>query len=503
MSEPNAEPKPAAKVFISYSWSTEEHKQWVKNIADRLIMVGVDVVGDFYDLPPGHDKFAFMERMVNDPTVERVLLVCDRQYAEKANSRKGGVGTETEIVTPEVYNHTRQEKFIPVLRERHPDGTEALPTYLKTRIYFDLTDGQRYGEELERLERFLLKLPEFKRPPLGEPPAHYLTETRVVSETTNQFQRLKDAVERGKGNVGVIRHDYLQALSEALAGFRITDNMRQQEREGRGAAQQVIDAVEQMRLYRDEFIDFAILYASYQHNDPEAFADVHGFLERLLPLFSSQGSASYYDCQFDAHKHVGRELVLYLLAALMGKRRHKLAAEFMDARYYHQREDGRESYTDDITAFDQYTGTLEREQREDRQKSRAQLTLDAAHPRIPVKQIVHADLLVCLRRAMRDQDGWYPRLTPLAHNFGPIEVLARARTPTGLPAVQELFDVRDLRGLAEGLFVAMAKGHLKVLQSERSLRFGNGIEELLNWKELRGFLTPGPRTDPFTGQAIG
>ena len=36
---------------------------------------GVDVVLDVYDLKEGSDKYAFMERMVTDPTVSHVLVL--------------------------------------------------------------------------------------------------------------------------------------------------------------------------------------------------------------------------------------------------------------------------------------------------------------------------------------------------------------------------------------------------------------------------------------------
>lgn len=82
------------KAFISYSWSSPEHEQWVVDLADELTQVGVHVVLDKFDLQEGHDTLAFMEQMVSDPDIKKVLLICDKVYAEKANGRKGGVGTE-------------------------------------------------------------------------------------------------------------------------------------------------------------------------------------------------------------------------------------------------------------------------------------------------------------------------------------------------------------------------------------------------------------------------
>lgn len=57
------------KAFISYSWSSTGHQALVGQWAEQLVSDGVDVVLDIYDLKEGHDKFAFMERMVTDRSV--------------------------------------------------------------------------------------------------------------------------------------------------------------------------------------------------------------------------------------------------------------------------------------------------------------------------------------------------------------------------------------------------------------------------------------------------
>src|SRR5438270_13112282 len=89
------------KAFISYSWSSPQHQQWVLDLATQLRENGVDVTIDKWDLKEGHDAIAFMEQMVTDPQIQKVIVVLDRTYAEKADGRQGGVGTETQIISPE------------------------------------------------------------------------------------------------------------------------------------------------------------------------------------------------------------------------------------------------------------------------------------------------------------------------------------------------------------------------------------------------------------------
>lgn len=111
------------KVFISYSWTSEEYQNRVIEFATRLRQQhSVDVKLDVWDLKAGQDTYKFMEQCVTDPDIDRVLILCDKRYAEKADERKGGVGDETAIITPEVYGNVTQEKFIPVVMEKDENG---------------------------------------------------------------------------------------------------------------------------------------------------------------------------------------------------------------------------------------------------------------------------------------------------------------------------------------------------------------------------------------------
>ena len=60
-------PEENPKLFISYSWTSPDHEQWVLNLATELRESGIDVILDKWDLKEGHDANAFMERMVTGP----------------------------------------------------------------------------------------------------------------------------------------------------------------------------------------------------------------------------------------------------------------------------------------------------------------------------------------------------------------------------------------------------------------------------------------------------
>jgi len=48
-------------VFISYSHDSEEHKNWVLQLATRLRLNGVDIILDSWNLKLGSDIASFME----------------------------------------------------------------------------------------------------------------------------------------------------------------------------------------------------------------------------------------------------------------------------------------------------------------------------------------------------------------------------------------------------------------------------------------------------------
>jgi len=136
--------------FISYSWDSNEHKNWVRDLAVRLRDEGVDVMLDQWHLAPGDPLPEFMERAVSEN--DFVLLVCTPNFKAKADERRGGVGYEGNIMTGELFLKSNQRKFIPILR--HGDWAEAAPTWLQSKRYLDLSD-KCFDENFEELVKNL------------------------------------------------------------------------------------------------------------------------------------------------------------------------------------------------------------------------------------------------------------------------------------------------------------------------------------------------------------
>jgi hypothetical protein len=156
----------APKCFISYSWDTPQHEVWVLELAKKLRGNGVEALLDKFELKLGYDLAQFMERSVRES--DFVLLVCTPKFAEKADGGHGGVGYEKQIVTGEIFNGARPDKFVPVLRAG--DAKAALPSYLKSKLFVDFRDDARFAASMEQLLRHVFGEPAFAAPPLGQRP---------------------------------------------------------------------------------------------------------------------------------------------------------------------------------------------------------------------------------------------------------------------------------------------------------------------------------------------
>lgn len=69
------------KVFICYSWDSEERKAWVLAFANRLCGDGIDTILDQTHLNLGGRTPEFMERSIRDS--RSVLVVCTEGYKQR------------------------------------------------------------------------------------------------------------------------------------------------------------------------------------------------------------------------------------------------------------------------------------------------------------------------------------------------------------------------------------------------------------------------------------
>ena len=160
MSHPPSPPT----VFISYSWDSPIHKDWVKTLADHLIGNGIKVIFDQYHCRPGDNFLMFMEQSVK--RADRVLLILTEAYKTKADLRLRGAGFEGQVISAELYIDGGSSKFIPVLRSG--DNEQSIPIFLQGRVGVDMREDAYFQDELSRLLKAIYEYSD--EPTLGPAP---------------------------------------------------------------------------------------------------------------------------------------------------------------------------------------------------------------------------------------------------------------------------------------------------------------------------------------------
>jgi hypothetical protein len=241
--EPNIN---SPKVFVSYSWAVERD---VLEIAERLVNDSVDIILDKWDLKEGQDKYVFMEQAVNNPEITRVLIFCDKTYAQKANDRIGGAGDETVIISPEIYGNVKQEKFVPIILEKDENGKPYLPIYLKSRIYIDLTGDVDYEKEYDKLLRNLFGKQEYIKPKLGNPPEWLNEENVNLSVIRSIIKQLKGYNGGNSSKADFLTRKAIDEFSQSLKSFGLPLDKPID-------VELLLKRIDATKLLRDYFIDY-------------------------------------------------------------------------------------------------------------------------------------------------------------------------------------------------------------------------------------------------------
>lgn len=319
------------KVFISYSWGNSEHQEWVVNLATRLMQNTVDVILDRWSLKDGHDTYSFMEEMVKAKDIFRVLIISDKNYTIKADDRKGGVGTETQIITPNIYGEEKQEKFIPIVKERDESGNPFLPIYLKVRKYIDFSREEDFENSYEELLRNILEAPSLPKPKLGKKPPAYITESSVnLSDTNNKLNSIKNQIDK-KGSISTLElNNFIELFCERLWDFELQSSANDIETFGNDLVNNLIS----FKPLREDFIRFISLITSNEIPDKE---DILIEFFESKPVFErpkEHDNRSYRTSNFDNFKIIFQELFIYTIAICLKNKDYKLIADLFHSRYY-------------------------------------------------------------------------------------------------------------------------------------------------------------------------
>lgn len=336
------------KIFISYSWSSDD---FVIPLAERLREHGVDVVLDKWDLKEGQDKYVFMEQCVNNPDITKVLIICDKAYADKANGRKGGVGDETVIISGEIYGNTSQEKFIPIVIEHDESGKACVPTYIKSRIYIDFSDETTYEDNYEKLLRSIYNKPLYRKPKLGKKP-EWLEEEKV------SLFPIKDLVRQVKGAKNEVRAEFLH--KEFFSKY--IELLKEFYDEKRNTGEDIYNTFIEMKDVRDVFLDFLDSVSTNGTQFGDMLTDFFENAYNTLTSKESFNTESKYvnDVSFEIYKIFLWELFICVTAFLLNKEDFTALNRLLTNTYF---VNGTHSYigegTADYTAFRHHSQPVE------------------------------------------------------------------------------------------------------------------------------------------------
>jgi TIR domain len=433
------------RTFISYSWTSPEHELVVLNLATELREAGVDAILDKWDLREGQEATAFMEKMVADQSVSKVVMVVDRAYAEKSNARTGGAGTEAQIISKELYEQKDNTKFVALVLEKGLDGRAVLPAYYSSRIYIDFSDGTRYPESFDQLLRWLHDKPLLKKPELGLVPSYLTDERNDVRLLTDLAYRKCIQTVSANASLGIAAtKEFFDRFLAELPKFRLPEDFDP-------SSEQFSNNLASFIPYRDQVVE-VIRQVARCTNDSRYFAVIHKFFEGLLAFFDARnGRNQSRDIDADNFIFFSHELILSSVAVALAEGRADITS-YLIRNHYYDRSD-RYNGTSKLVSFDEFSSHIKSFtiRRDSLSANRYSLHADYlkqrnSHAAGWFDQIMQADFVLYLASKARLL-FWRPTSLFYAARWHPaFELFDRAQQPE---ALQFLVDAMGLTSSAD------------------------------------------------------
>ncbi|MDY0278225.1 MAG: toll/interleukin-1 receptor domain-containing protein [Acholeplasma sp.] len=297
------EPISNPKVFISYAWTSNEYVDKVIAFARRLMEDGVDVLLDKFEMTPGTELNNFMEMSVKNSDVTNVLVLLNSEYARRADERKGGVGTEAQILSVEVYKNVEQTKFIPVIFEvKNGDYKSCNPVFLKSRFYIDLANIDTYEREYKNLVRLLFGKPQYRKPLLGNKP-NWVDEDEKTSDVIYGLKNIAKQVQYDNLPVRLIK----ETINNSTDGF-LNDSLFEEPSAWNN--DKYYETICYMRKYRNDFIEI-INTVAYETNSYLLVHDIFQNIKNRISLLPKYTSDTRIKSFLDVFLH---ELYIYAVS---------------------------------------------------------------------------------------------------------------------------------------------------------------------------------------------
>lgn len=423
------------KVFISYAWTNEQHKEEIRKFTNKLRENGIDAKLDQLELYAGQDMNKFMESNIINEEIDKVLIISNKEYVDKANARKGGVGTETQIISQEVYENTEQKKFIPIIWEKDENGKPYLPTYLVSRKGFDLSDENKRKEKFFTILKEIVNIPIYSKSKLGKLPKELIeghnknfgSENYIL--TKKFLDNFQNQVNQNPNSIDIAVTNILKRIFENIKEYKI-EFSKEDNQEIIG--KKVCESIESYYPVRNQYILFLEKFIQI---DPDKINTdlIIDFLVNLhsLTVHTELGQSHLYDYfNFDFFL---RELFLYTIFIPLKYKNYEFVSDILYSPYYFKQEpEGNESKTfthldnrgrlnlDDVLKY-YYNNKINEP---NLLSPLADLLIKNIDPKFDRDDLVDADILCCYVSNMHpeifEENGinydWFPFTYPYKEN---------------------------------------------------------------------------------------
>lgn len=419
---------------------------------------GIDVVLDIWDLREGDDKYAFMEKMVTDESVTHVLVFSDSEYTEKANARKAGVGTESQIISSEVYSKVQQSKFLPIACEFDESGEPFLPAFLKSRIWINFSSHEAANDNWEQLVRVLYGKPAYEKPTLGKAPTYVTTNVTTPANPAGlKFATLRQAIIQDRRGLKTYRQDFLDACCIYADTLRIRSRP-----DVTNIGQRVLEDCGKLKLVRDQIVDWVLLESGNNPSDEFGEALI-SLLERLLELKSRPPEIdSWSETWFEAHGVFVYETFLYIVAALLKTESYSTLQLILTSHYLlpETKTSGTNQF-DTFDAFYGYSETLQILAQEGRKLYAPAAELikrQSDRTDLPFSDVMQAELLILMMAFITENCRWYPQTLHYLSRSGAFPFFTKAARHRDFQKLAKITGISN----GDSLRTAVKAGHKRL-----------------------------------------
>lgn len=412
-------------VFISYC-HMDISDEWIDKFASALGNFGIECIADIYDLQLGQDLSYFMEQIKR---VDKVIMLLGETYMIKANERKGGVGTETQIISNDVYNNVEQTKFIPVVIGKDENGNAYIPFYLESRLYTDFSDDNLFAQNINGLIRQIHKLPKRTKPVVLEPPKTLLEGNSTIANTDftseTNFSDLSRLI-----------------LSE-MEIYKCTAKELEKEND-----ECIINKISQSKELRDSYVRNIYLLVK---SNTISVEEIICFFEKCYKISGETKGGDYYSCQNDACKFFLQEIIIYTIAILYKERKYIEIKQLIKTTYFPESNEQwlkqgirLEQFYCTLESFEErnYRLNLHRNVHSDMLMERAYVTdMDINFSDVQLADVLIFILSEWFYRKKGDYCYWYPKSAKYTRYDDYINLKKYLISKSRFLLIKELFDV--------------------------------------------------------------